>query len=215
MKIFIDTANTDEIREAESWGVIAGVTTNPSLIASEGKKLEEVIKEIAAIINGPVSAEVISLEYEGMIAEARKLSSIHPNVVVKIPMCIEGLKAVKTLSLEKIKTNVTLVFSPAQAILAARAGAVYVSPFVGRIDDTGTEGMELIRQITAIYANYNISTQIIAASIRNPMHAINAALAGADISTIPYKVLIQMTKHPLTDLGIEKFLKDWESKNCK
>ncbi len=210
LKIFIDTANVNEIREANSWGVISGVTTNPSLIAKEGRDFKEVVKEITSIVDGPISAEVISLDHEGMIKEARELSKIHKNIVVKIPMTIEGLKAVNILSKEGIKTNVTLIFSSAQALLAAKAGASYVSPFVGRIDDVGSEGMELIREITQIFNNYDIKTEIIAASIRSPMHVIDAAMAGADIATIPYKVLVQMTKHPLTDIGIEKFLDDWK-----
>lgn len=210
MKIFIDTANVNEILEAESWGIIDGVTTNPSLIAKEGRDFVEVVKEITSIVDGPISAEVISLEHEGMVREARELAKIHPNIVIKIPMIIEGLKAVKILSKEGIKTNVTLVFSSAQALLAARAGASYVSPFIGRLDDVGTEGMGLIEEIAAIFNNYGIETEIIAASVRGPMHAINAALAGAHISTIPFKVLEQMTKHPLTDAGVEKFLQDWK-----
>ncbi len=210
LKIFIDTANVNEIREANSWGVISGVTTNPSLIAKEGRDFKEVVKEITSIVDGPISAEVISLDHEGMIKEARELSKIHKNIVVKIPMTIEGLKAVNILSKEGIKTNVTLIFSSAQALLAAKAGASYVSPFVGRIDDVGSEGMELIREITQIFNNYDIKTEIIAASIRSPMHVIDAAMAGADIATIPYKVLVQMTKHPLTDIGIGKFLDDWK-----
>ncbi len=210
MKIFIDTANVNEIREANSWGVISGVTTNPSLIAKEGRDFKEVVKEITSIVDGPISAEVISLDHEGMVKEARELSKIHKNIVVKIPMTIEGLKAVNILSKEGIKTNVTLIFSSAQALLAAKAGASYVSPFVGRIDDVGSEGMELIRGITQIFNNYDIKTEIIAASIRSPMHVIDAAMAGADIATIPYKVLVQMTKHPLTDIGIGKFLDDWK-----
>ena len=210
MKIFIDTANVNEIREANSWGVISGVTTNPSLIAKEGRDFKEVVKEITSIVDGPISAEVISLNHEGMVKEARELSKIHKNIIVKIPMTIEGLKAVNILSKEGIKTNVTLIFSSAQALLAAKAGASYVSPFVGRIDDVGSEGMELINEITQIFNNYDIKTEIIAASIRSPLHVINAAIAGADIATIPYKVLVQMTKHPLTDIGIERFLEDWK-----
>ncbi len=210
MKIFIDTANVNEIREVESWGILSGVTTNPSLIAKEGRDFIEVVKEITSIVDGPISAEVISLEHEGMIKEARELAKIHPNVVIKIPMTIEGLKAVKVLSAERIKTNVTLIFSSGQALLAAKAGASYVSPFVGRLDDYGMDGMNLIREIVAIFDNYGIDTEIIAASIRTPMHAINAALSGAHISTIPYKVLEQLTKHPQTDIGIEKFLNDWK-----
>jgi transaldolase len=210
LKIFIDTANVNEIREAESWGVLSGVTTNPSLIAREGRDFVEVVKEITSIVDGPISAEVISLEHEGMVKEAKELVKIHKNIVIKVPMTIEGLKAVKLLSNEGIKTNVTLVFSAAQALLAAKAGATYVSPFLGRLDDFGMEGMNLIQDIVSIFCNYGIETEIIAASIRNPMHAINAALAGAHISTIPFKVLEQMTKHPQTDLGVEKFLEDWE-----
>lgn len=210
MEIFIDTANVNEIREVESWGIISGVTTNPSLIAKEGRDFIEVVKEIASIVDGPISAEVVSLNHEGMVEEARELSKIHPNIIIKIPMSIEGLKAVKILSKEKIRTNVTLIFSSSQALLAAKAGASYVSPFVGRLDDYSMEGMNLIREIVTIFNNYGIEAKIIAASIRNPMHAVNSAIAGADIATIPYKVLQQMTKHPQTDLGIEKFLEDWE-----
>lgn len=211
MKIFIDTANVNEIREVESWGILSGVTTNPSLIAKEGRDFIEVVKEIASIVDGPISAEVISLDHEGMVKEAGELAKIHPNIVIKIPMTIEGLKAVKILSKEGIKTNVTLIFSSAQALLAAKAGATYVSPFVGRLDDVGTDGMNLIEEIVAIFNNYAIDTEIIAASIRHPIHAVNAALAGAHIATIPFKVLKQMTKHPQTDLGIEKFLEDWKT----
>lgn len=210
MKLFIDTANVDEIREAESWGILSGVTTNPSLIAREGRDFVEVVKEITSIVDGPISAEVISLEHSEMIKEARELVKIHKNIVIKVPMTIEGLKAVKILSAENIKTNVTLVFSSAQALMAAKAGATFVSPFLGRLDDFGMEGMNLIEEIVAIFDNYGIETEIIAASIRHPMHAVNAALAGAHISTIPFKVLEQMTKHPQTDLGIEKFLDDWK-----
>lgn len=211
MKIFIDTANVNEIKEAESWGILSGVTTNPSLIAREGRDFVEVVKEITSIVDGPISAEVISLEHEGMVKEARELVKIHKNIVIKLPMTIEGLKAVKILSSEGTKTNVTLVFSSAQALLAAKAGATYVSPFLGRLDDFGMDGMNLIREIVTIFGNYGLETEIIAASIRNPIHAINAALSGADISTIPFNVLKQMTKHPQTDLGIEKFLEDWKS----
>lgn len=210
MKIFIDTANVNEIKEAESWGILSGVTTNPSLIAREGRDFVEVVKEITSIVDGPISAEVISLDHEGMIKEAKELVKIHKNIVVKVPMTIEGLKAVKILSKEGIKTNVTLIFSSAQALLAAKAGASFVSPFLGRLDDFGMEGMNLIEEIVTIFNNYGIETEIIAASIRHPMHAINAALAGAHISTIPFKVLEQMTKHPQTDLGVKKFLEDWE-----
>jgi transaldolase len=210
LKIFIDTANVNEIREAESWGILSGVTTNPSLIAREGRDFKEVVKEITSIVDGPISAEVISLEHEEMVKEAKELVKIHKNIVIKVPMTIEGLKAVKLLSKEGIKTNVTLVFSSAQALLAAKAGATFVSPFLGRLDDFGMEGMNLIEEIVAIFNNYGIDTEIIAASIRHPMHAVNAALAGAHISTIPFKVLEQMTKHPQTDLGVEKFLEDWK-----
>lgn len=211
MKLFIDTANVNEIREAESLGIICGVTTNPSLIAKEGRDFVEVVKEITEIVDGPISAEVISLEAEGMIKEARELAKIHKNIVIKIPMTLEGLKAVKVLSGEGIKTNVTLIFSSAQALLAAKAGATYVSPFVGRLDDIGHDGMALIEEIVRIFENYGIETEIIAASIRHPMHVVDAALAGAHIATVPYKVLVQMAKHPMTDSGIEKFLKDWET----
>lgn len=210
MKIFIDTANTEEIRQANELGVICGVTTNPSLIAKEGRVFEEVVKEITSIVDGPISAEVISLDAEGMVKEARELAKIHKNIVIKIPMLPEGLKAVKVLASEGIKTNVTLIFSPAQALLAARAGASFVSPFIGRLDDISSTGNDLIEKVADIFAMHDIDTEIIAASIRSPQDAVDAALAGAHISTIPYKVILQMTKHPLTDIGIERFLKDWE-----
>lgn len=210
MKLFIDTANIGEIKEINDWGVICGVTTNPSLIAKEGRDFKEVIEEISSIVDGPISAEVISLESSGMVEEARKLAKIHENIVIKIPMTKEGLKAVSILNKEGIKTNVTLVFSANQALLAARAGANYVSPFVGRMDDIGNDGMTVIRDIVEIYENYDIETEIIAASIRHPMHVILAAKYGSHIATIPYKVFEQMVKHPMTDIGIEKFLKDWE-----
>jgi transaldolase len=210
MKLFIDTANVDEIREVNEWGVLSGVTTNPSLIAKEGRDFKEVIKEIAEIVDGPISAEVISLDKDGMIKEARELAKIHRNIVIKIPMTAEGLKAVNVLSQEGIKTNVTLVFSPNQALLAARAGAAYVSPFIGRLDDISNEGMEIVQDIVHIYGIHSIYTKVIAASIRNPMHVIEAARAGAHIATIPYNVFKQMVNHPLTDIGIERFLKDWE-----
>lgn len=210
MKIFIDTANVEEIREAESWGVLSGVTTNPSLIAREGRDFTEVVGEITSIVDGPISAEVISLDHEGMIREAKELVKIHKNIVVKIPMTIEGLKAVNVLSKKNIKTNVTLIFSSAQALMAAKAGASFVSPFVGRLDDAGMNGMNLVEEIVRIFDNYGIETEIIAASIRHPIHVIQAALAGAHIATIPFKVLEQLTKHPQTDLGIEKFLNDWK-----
>lgn len=211
MKLFIDTANVEEIKKANDLGVICGVTTNPSLIAKEGRKFEDVVKEITQIVDGPISAEVISLESEKMVQEALELAKIHKNIVIKIPMCLEGLKAVKVLSSKGIKTNVTLIFSSAQALLAARAGATYVSPFVGRLDDIGQEGINLIREVSDIFSIHNIETEIISASIRNPIHVTASALAGAHIATVPYKIIEQMTKHPLTDAGIERFLKDWES----
>ena len=211
MKLFIDTANVDQIREANELGVICGVTTNPSLIAKEGRDFIEVVKEITTIVDGPISAEVISLDHEGMVKEARELAKIHKNIIIKIPMTPEGLKAVKILTAEGIKTNVTLIFSAAQALLAARAGATYVSPFIGRIDDIGSDGMELIEEIVDIFNVQGIETEIIAASIRNPIHVIDAARAGCDIATVPYKVIAQMLHHPLTDKGIERFLKDWET----
>ncbi len=211
MKLFIDTANVDEIRKANDLGVICGVTTNPSLIAKEGRDFKEVVQEITTIVDGPISAEVVSMESSGMVEEALELIKIHPNIVIKIPMCEEGLKATKVLSAKGIKTNVTLIFSAAQALLAARAGATYVSPFVGRLDDIGQEGVNLISEIREIFAVHDIPTQIIAASIRNPIHVTSCAAAGADIATVPYKIIMQMIKHPLTDSGIEKFLKDWET----
>ncbi|RBP44107.1 fructose-6-phosphate aldolase [Garciella nitratireducens] len=215
MKFFIDTANVEEIREAHQLGIIDGVTTNPSLIAKEGRDFIEVVKEITTIVEGPISAEVISSDTEGMVKEARELTKIHKNIVIKIPMTAEGLKAVNIVSKEGIKTNVTLVFSATQALLAARAGATYVSPFVGRLDDISTEGMYLISEIVQIFQNYEIETEIIVASIRNPMHVLEAAKLGADIATVPYKVIMQMIKHPLTDIGIERFMKDWEEANLK
>ncbi|NMB46177.1 MAG: fructose-6-phosphate aldolase [Firmicutes bacterium] len=209
MKLFLDTANIDEIREVNSWGVICGVTTNPSLIAKEGRDFKEVINTICDIVDGPISAEVVSTEAAGMIKEAREYAAWHPNVIIKVPMTIDGLKATKVLSSEGIKTNLTLIFSPAQALLCARAGATYVSPFLGRLDDIGHEGMTLVRDIADIFAIHDLSTEIIAASIRSPLHVIEAAKAGSDIATVPYKVMIQMTKHPLTDNGIERFMADW------
>ncbi len=209
MKLFLDTANIDEIREVNSWGVICGVTTNPSLIAKEGRDFKEVINTICSIVDGPISAEVVSMEVEGMVKEAREYAAWHPNVIIKVPMTIDGLKATKILSSEGIKTNLTLIFSPAQALLCARAGATYVSPFLGRLDDIGHEGMDLVRDIAEIFAIHGISTEIIAASIRHPLHVIEAAKAGSDIATVPYKVMVQMTKHPLTDNGIERFMADW------
>lgn len=211
MKLFIDTANLDEIKEVSSWGVICGVTTNPSLIAKEGRDFKTVVKEITEIVDGPISAEVVSLDHQGMLEEARDLAKIHKNIIIKVPMTQEGLKAVNILNKEDIKTNVTLIFSANQALLAARAGASFVSPFVGRLDDLGTEGIELIADIADIFMIHDIDAEIISASIRNPMHVINSAKAGAHISTIPYKIFQQMLAHPLTDIGIEKFLSDWES----
>ncbi|KDR94793.1 transaldolase [Peptoclostridium litorale DSM 5388] len=210
MKFFVDTANVDEIREIHSWGVVDGVTTNPSLVAKEGRNFEEVIAEITSIVDGPVSAEVISLEAQGMIKEARELSKIHENVVVKIPMTDEGLKAVSVVSKEGIKTNVTLVFSPNQALLAAKAGAAYVSPFVGRLDDIGNTGMEVVRKIVDIFDIYGIETQVITASVRHADHVTEAALAGSHVATVPYAVFKKMLGHPLTNIGIETFLSDWE-----
>ncbi|TCL54068.1 fructose-6-phosphate aldolase [Allofournierella massiliensis] len=212
MKFFLDTANVDEIRKANEMGVIAGVTTNPSLIAKEGRDYAETLKEIASIVDGPISGEVKATteDAEGMIAEGRAIAAMHPNMVVKIPMTPEGLKAIKTLSAEGIKTNCTLIFTANQALLAARAGATYVSPFLGRLDDISQPGIDLIRMICQMFDNYpDINCQIIAASVRNPIHVTDCALAGADIATVPYKVILQMTKHPLTDQGIEKFKKDY------
>ena len=215
MKFFIDTANVEEIKEANDLGVICGVTTNPSLIAKEGRDFIEVVKEITEIVDGPISAEVISLDAEGMVKEAEKLVQIHKNIVIKLPMTEEGLKATKILSQKGIKTNVTLIFSSVQALLAARAGATYVSPFVGRLDDIGQNGMDLIAEVVKIFNTNNIETQIIVASVRNTIHISQAAALGADIATVPLKVIKQMTKHPLTDKGIENFLKDWESASLK
>lgn len=210
MKFFIDTADVNEIREANALGVLDGVTTNPSLIAKSGRNFIEVIKEITEIVDGPISAEVVSLDHEGMIREAEELAAIHPNIVVKVPMTPEGLKAVKYLHGKGIKTNVTLIFSPLQALLAAKAGASYVSPFVGRLDDISQDGMGIIEEIRTIFDNYGYEAEIIVASVRNPIHVLNSALIGADIATIPYSVIAQLSKHPLTDIGIDKFLKDWE-----
>ena len=214
MRFFVDTADVEEIRKANDMGVICGVTTNPSLIAKSGRKFEDVIKEITSIVDGPISGEVkaTTTDAEGMIKEGREIAAIHPNMVVKIPMTVEGLKAVKILSAEGIKTNVTLIFSANQALLAARAGATYVSPFLGRIDDISGYGIDLVRQIADIFdVAKDIHTEIIAASIRNPIHVTDCALAGADIATVPYKVIVQMTKHPLTDAGIEKFQADYKA----
>lgn len=211
MKIFIDTANVDEIKEAATWGILDGVTTNPSLIAKEGRDLKEVINEICEIVDGPISAEVISLEADKMVEEALELVKLHKNIVIKLPMCIEGLKAVKILSEKNIKTNVTLIFSSQQALLAAKSGATYVSPFVGRLDDIGVTGVDLISDIANIFEVHSINTEIISASIRNPIHVSECAMAGSDIATIPFNVLKQMAKHPLTDIGIEKFLSDYKN----
>ena len=212
MRFFIDTANVEEIRKANDMGVICGVTTNPSLIAKEGRDFNEVIKEITSIVDGPISGEVkaTTTDAEGMIAEGREIAKIHPNMVVKIPMTAEGLKAVKVLSTEGVKTNVTLIFTANQALLAARAGASYVSPFLGRLDDISVVGAELVEEIVEMFAVSGIETQVIAASIRNPIHVTECALAGADIATVPYKVIEQLTHHPLTDAGIEKFQADYK-----
>ena len=210
MKLFIDTANVDEIRMANDLGVICGVTTNPSLIAKEGKVFEDAIREITKIVDGPISAEVVALNAEGMVNEAHELSKIHPNIVIKIPITEDGLKAVKLLSAEGIKTNVTLIFSPAQALLAAKAGATYVSPFIGRLDDISDNGISVIDDIAAIFEIHDIKTEIIAASIRGPQDVTDAAKHGAHIATVPYKVIMQMLKHPLTDIGIQKFMADWQ-----
>ena len=210
MKFFIDTADVNEIREAHSLGLVDGVTTNPSLIAKSGRKFADVIKEIVSIVDGPISAEVISLEHDGMISEALELAKIHSNIVIKLPMCPEGLKATKTLTEKGIKTNVTLIFTAMQALLAAKAGATYVSPFVGRLDDISQNGMGIIEEIRTIFDNYGYHAEIIVASIRNPVHVLDSALIGADVATIPYSVMMQLSKHPLTDAGIKKFLEDWE-----
>lgn len=215
MKIFLDTANLDQIKLANSWGIIDGVTTNPSLIAKEGRKFEEVVKEIAALVNGPINAEVISLEAEEMVREAEPLAQIHPNIVIKVPMTAEGLKATRALKEKGIKTNVTLVFSANQALLAAKAGAAYVSPFIGRLEDNGQESVWLIKDIMTIFRNYGFDTQIIVASIRNPVQVIEAAKAGAHIATVPFNVLELMVKHVLTEQGIKKFLEDWEKVTAK
>lgn len=210
MKFFIDTASISEIREAASLGVLDGVTTNPSLVAKEGKKFRELLEEIVQIVDGPISAEVVSTDYEGMLKEARELAKIHSNIVVKVPLIKEGLKAVRTLSEEGIMTNVTLCFSPTQALMAAKAGATYISPFIGRLDDVATDGMELIQQIVTIYMNYDYQTQVLAASIRHPIHVLQAALIGAHVATMPLKVMEQLIQHPLTDIGLQRFLDDWK-----
>jgi transaldolase len=209
MEFFIDTANLEEIKRASEYGLVDGVTTNPSLVAREGRDFIEMITQISRLIPGPISAEVIALEAEGMIEEAKKLAELGDNIVIKIPMTVEGLKAVKVLAGKGIKTNVTLIFSPLQALLAAKAGASYVSPFVGRLDDIATDGMDLVQRIALIFDNYGYQTKIIVASIRHPQHVLAAAEIGADVATIPFKVMMQLAKHPLTDIGIEKFLADW------
>lgn len=210
MKFFIDTANIDEIRDAAKLGILDGVTTNPSLVAKEGKKFEAVIAEICSIVDGPISAEVTALDFEGMMVQARPLAKIHENVTIKVPLTRDGLRACKALRGEATAVNVTLCFSPSQALLAAKCGATFISPFVGRLDDISHEGVDLIRQIRAIYDNYGFTTQILAASIRHPMHVVECALAGADVGTMPYKVMLQLYEHPLTDVGLKKFLDDWE-----
>lgn len=209
MKFFIDSANLAEIREANDLGVLDGVTTNPTLVAKEGKEFIPLLKEILAIVDGPVSAEVISTDFDGMMKEAHDLAKLHKNIVVKVPLIKEGLKAVKALTSEGIKTNVTLCFSPTQALLAAKAGATYISPFVGRLDDIATNGMELIGQIVQIYNNYDYQTEVLVASVRHPLHVVEAGLIGAHVCTIPFKVIDQLIRHPLTDMGLERFLADW------
>ena len=213
MKFFIDTADTDEIKQAVSLGMVDGVTTNPSLVAKVNKPFEELLVEICDMVDGPVSAEVVSVVAEGMLKEGRKLAALHKNIVIKVPLIPEGLKATKIFAKEGIKTNVTLCFSPSQALLAAKAGASYVSPFVGRLDDISQSGMDLIQDIMTIYENYGYNTEVIVASIRNPMHVVEAAMIGADIATIPFKVIDQLAKHPLTDIGLEKFLSDWKKRS--
>ncbi len=210
MKIFLDTANVEHIREASSWGIIDGITTNPTLIAREGRDFREVVSEICGIVDGPISAEVVSMESSEMVEEAKELAKIHKNIVVKVPLMPEGLKTIKQLKTLGINTNATLIFSPNQALLAAKAGATYVSPFIGRLDDMGHIGMDIVRDIMIIFGNYNFDTQVIVASIRNPIHVIDAALAGAHISTVPWAVLQKMVKHTKTDEGIKSFLADWE-----
>jgi transaldolase len=212
MKFFIDTANIEEIRKGLELGMVDGVTTNPSLVSKEQRPFREILVDICDKVDGPVSAEVVSLDAAGMVGEARELAQLHKNIVIKVPMTAEGLKAVKQLAAEGVRSNVTLIFSPAQALLAAKAGAAYVSPFVGRLDDIAQEGMTLVQDIMTIFRNYGLKTEVIVASVRSPMHVMQSALIGADIATIPYKVIMQMTKHPLTDRGIEQFLADWEKR---
>jgi transaldolase len=215
MKFFIDSANIDEIREAASLGILDGVTTNPSLVAKEGKNFRQLLDKILEIVDGPISAEVVSMDKNGILAEARELAAIHENIVVKVPLIREGLKAVRELSDEGIRTNVTLCFSPSQALLAAKAGATYISPFIGRLDDISIDGMELIQQIVTIYQNYNYATQVLAASIRHPLHVVQAAMMGADVATIPFKIIDQMFMHPLTESGLQRFLDDWKKNEAK
>ncbi len=212
MKFFIDTANLEQIKKGVEMGMVDGVTTNPSLIAKEDKPFEQILKDIVAVVDGPISAEVVSLEADGMVEEAKVLAAMSDNIVIKIPMIIEGIKAVKQLTALGIKTNVTLVFSAAQALLAAKAGATYVSPFVGRLDDIGTPGMDLVDEIMSIFRNYGMQTEVIVASVRSPQHVMESAAIGADIATIPLKVIEQLAKHPLTDIGIEQFLADWDKR---
>jgi transaldolase len=209
VKIFLDTADIGEIREAASFGILDGVTTNPSLVAKEGRDFFTVLREIVSIVNGPISAEVTASDRDGMLREGHELAAIHPNIVIKVPLTLAGLQACRTLRSEDVRVNVTLCFSPSQALLAAKAGATYISPFVGRLDDISHDGMELIGQIRTIYDNYGFDTEILAASIRHPLHVVQSALAGADVATMPYKVVTQILHHPLTDIGLEKFLSDW------
>ncbi|MDD9933596.1 MAG: fructose-6-phosphate aldolase [Myxococcales bacterium] len=208
MKIFIDSADIGEIREAAEMGVIDGVTTNPSLVAKTGRKFEEVLQDICDVVDGPISAEVIATDAEGIVAEGKKLAAMHPNIVVKVPLIADGIKAVRALSQEGIKTNVTLCFSAPQGLLAAKAGATYISPFLGRVDDIGGDGLELVAQLVTIYGNYDFDTEVLAASIRHPVHLVRCAEMGADVATIPHKVILQLLKHPLTDIGLERFLED-------
>ncbi|HEY6952892.1 MAG TPA: fructose-6-phosphate aldolase [Bacteroidota bacterium] len=210
MKFFIDSANIQEIKEAASLGILDGVTTNPSLVAKEGKDFRKLLNEICALVDGPISAEVVATDFEGMMKEGRDLAKIHKNIVVKVPLIKEGLKAVKALKAEGIRTNVTLCFSPNQALMAAKAGAYFISPFIGRLDDISHNGMDLIRQVVTIYRNYNYQTEVLVASVRHPLHVVEAAMIGAHVCTIPFKVIDQLIKHPLTDIGLEKFLADWK-----
>ena len=212
MKFFLDTADVEEIRQGASWGIVDGVTTNPSLVAQTGREFHEVVVEICEIVGGPVSAEVLATDHEGMCREARELAGLHPHIVVKIPFIPEGLQAIKKVSSEGIRVNCTLIFSAAQALMAAKAGAAYVSPFLGRLDDIGPRGMDLVEQIRTIYDNYVFPTEVLAASLRHPMHVVESALVGADVATMPFKVMNQLFKHPLTDIGLEKFLADWNAR---